>query len=102
MGATSPPASPNGMAAVPSLGSPAEAQRRKVTLAVPKVSLAVIAVVVAALVIGVSNVGLSSYDLVAGVAGQAKLTAFIQGPGSAAGLGRPVRDHLRMGETAVR
>ena len=46
----------------------------------PKVYLAVAAVVVAALVIGISNVGLSNYDLVAGVSGEAKLTAFIQGP----------------------
>ena len=46
----------------------------------PKVYLAVMAVVLAALVIGVSNVGLSTYNLVAGVAGQAKLTAYIQGP----------------------
>ncbi len=35
---------------------------------------------VAALVIGVSNVGLGTYNLVAGVTGEAKLTAFIQGP----------------------
>ena len=46
----------------------------------PKVYLAVVAVVVAALVIGVSNVGLGTYNLVAGVTGEAKLTAFIQGP----------------------
>ena len=58
----------------------AEAPKRKVTLAVPKVYLAIMAVVVAALVIGVSNVGLSTYNLVAGVAGQAKLSAYIQGP----------------------
>ena len=50
------------------------------TLAVPKVYLAVVAVVVAALVIGISNVGLGTYNLVAGVTGEAKLTAFIQGP----------------------
>ncbi len=79
-GPTSPPGSPNGTAPVPSAGSPAETQKRKVTLAVPKVYLAVMAVVLAALVIGVSNVGLGTYNLVAGVAGQAKLTAFIQGP----------------------
>ena len=63
-----------------SFNSPAEAQKRKVTLAVPKVFLAVVAVVVAALVIGVSNVGLIEYNLVAGVAGEAKLAAYIQGP----------------------
>ena len=79
-GPASPVGSPNGPAPVPSAGSPAETQKRKVTLAVPKVYLAVAAVVVASLVIGVSNVGLGTYNLVAGVAGQAKLTAFIQGP----------------------
>ena len=46
----------------------------------PKVFLAVAAVVLSALVIGASNVGLRTYNLVAGVAGQAKLTAYIQGP----------------------
>ena len=46
----------------------------------PKVYVAVAIVVVAALVIGISNVGLRTYNLVAGVAGQAKLTAYIQGP----------------------
>jgi len=80
IGATSPSTSANDTAPASSLGSPAEPQRPKATLAVPKVYLAVAAVVVAALVIGISNVGLSNYNLVAGVAGEAKLTAFIQGP----------------------
>jgi len=64
----------------PSDVSSTSAQRVKAPLAVPKVYLAIFAVVVAALVIGVNNVGLSTYDLVAGVAGQAKLAAYIQGP----------------------
>jgi exosortase/archaeosortase family protein len=68
-----------------SFNSPAEAQKRKVTLAVPKVFLAVLAVMAAALVIGVSNVGLIEYNLVAGVAGEAKLAAYIQGPVAPAG-----------------
>jgi len=80
IGATSAEASPMGAAPVPSFGSPAEAKKSKVTLAVPKVYLAVVAVVAAALVIGISNVGLGTYNLVAGVTGEAKLTAFIQGP----------------------
>jgi exosortase/archaeosortase family protein len=54
--------------------------KRKVTLAVPKVSLAIVAVVVAALVVGVSNVGLRNYNLVAGVTGQAKLMAYVRYP----------------------
>ena len=64
---------------------PVEPKARKATLAVPKVFMAVAIVVVASLVIGISNVGLSSYNLVAGVAGQAKLTAYIQGPVSPSG-----------------
>jgi exosortase/archaeosortase family protein len=80
IGSPSPPTSPDGTTPVPLVGSPAATQARRATLAVPKVYLAVATVVVAALVIGVSNVGLRSYNLVAGVAGQAKLTAFIQGP----------------------
>ena len=88
IGATSPPTSlsgtttvtPTGATPAPSFGPPAEPKKSKVTLAVPKVYLAAVAVVVAALVIGISNVGLGTYNLVAGVTGEAKLTAFIQGP----------------------
>jgi len=80
IGATSPQVSPDSMPPASANGSPAETQKRKVTLAVPKVYLAVVAVVLAALVVGVSNVGLTTYNLVAGVSGDAKLTAFIQGP----------------------
>ncbi len=79
-GATSPRVSSDAMPPASAIGSPAEMQKRKVTLAVPKVYLAVAAVVIAALVVGVSNVGLTTYNLVAGVSGEAKLTAFIQGP----------------------
>ncbi len=39
-----------------------------------------VAVVVAALVLGVSNFGLRAYNLVAGVTGQAKLIAFVRYP----------------------
>jgi exosortase/archaeosortase family protein len=80
IGSASPPASPGRPAPGSGLESPPEAPQRKVTLAVPKVYLAIAAVVVAALLVGVSNVGLTTYNLVAGVAGQAKLAAFIQGP----------------------
>jgi exosortase/archaeosortase family protein len=80
IGAPTAPTSSDAAAPVSSSGSPQQAPTSKAPLAVPKVYLAVATVVVAALVIGVSNVGLRSYDLVAGVAGQAKLTAFIQGP----------------------
>ncbi len=75
-----PPTPPNGTASVPSFGSSTESQKRKMTLAVPKVYVAVVAVVVAALFIGISDVELNAYNLVAGVSGEAKLTAYIQGP----------------------
>ena len=59
-------------------GSPGKPKKRA-PLAVPKVYLALLTVAAAAMVIGVNNVGLSNYNLVAGVAGQAKLNAYIQG-----------------------
>ena len=42
--------------------------------------MAVVVAIVAALVIGVSNLGLRSYNLVADVGGQAKLDSFVQNP----------------------
>ena len=80
LGSNGPPAMTDRMSPDSAPGSPAESQKRKVTLAVPKVYLAVAAVVIASLVVGISNVGLTTYNLVAGVSGTAKLTAFIQGP----------------------
>jgi hypothetical protein len=69
-----------GSAVVPAAGPPSGKPKKKLPLAVPKVSLAIAAVALSALVIGTSNVGLRTFNLVAGVAGQAKLTAYIQGP----------------------
>jgi exosortase/archaeosortase family protein len=63
---------------VPSLGDPPP--RSKVDLAVPKVYLALVVALVAAVVLGISNLGLRSYDLVADVSGQAKLISFIRFP----------------------
>jgi exosortase/archaeosortase family protein len=66
---------------VPSLfDEPDAPQRNKVVLAVPKVTMAIVAVVVAALVVGVSNLELRSYNLVADVSGGAKLASFIRFP----------------------
>jgi exosortase/archaeosortase family protein len=67
---------------VPSLYEPPsqQPQPKKVALAVPKVYMAVVAVVVAALIVGISNVGLRTYNLVADVSGQAKLAAYISAP----------------------
>ena len=57
----------------------------KSTLAVPRITMAAVVAVVAGLVIGLSNVGLRSYNLVADVGGQAKLAAFIQSPAAPPG-----------------
>jgi exosortase/archaeosortase family protein len=78
---------PAGPVPVPSLfESPAEvARKKKAPLAVPKVYMAVIAVVVAALVVGVTNGSLRTYNLVAGVTGQAKLFAFVRYPSAPPG-----------------
>ena len=66
---------------VPSLfDPPVPAPRSKVTLAVPKVYLALVVAAVAALILGISNFGLRSYNLVADVGGQAKLVAFVRAP----------------------
>jgi exosortase/archaeosortase family protein len=52
----------------------------KANLAVPKVYVAVIVVTVAAVVLGISNVGLKTYNLVADASGQPKLEAYIANP----------------------
>jgi exosortase/archaeosortase family protein len=71
---------------VPSLyDAPAPPLRNRAVLAVPKVYLALVAVVVAALLMGISNVGLRTYNLVAGVSGNAKLLAFVRYPTSPKG-----------------
>ncbi len=76
-----PPAAPSGPIPVPSLyESDNQPQRARAVLAVPKVYMAVVAVVLAALVVGISNVGLRTYNLVADVSGQAKLAAYISAP----------------------
>ena len=77
---------PAGPVAVPSLyDDAAPKSKNRVALAVPKVYLAVVVAVVAALILGVSNVGLRSYNLVAGVGGQARLDAFILSPAAPPG-----------------
>jgi exosortase/archaeosortase family protein len=66
---------------VPSLYGPTESPAKsKVALAVPKIYMAVTVAVIAALVLGISNLGLRDYNLVAGVTGEAKLTAYINSP----------------------
>jgi exosortase/archaeosortase family protein len=50
------------------------------TLAVPRVYVAVVIVLVIGLLLGLSNLNLKSYNLVANVAGQSKLISYIDGP----------------------
>ncbi len=77
---------PSGPIPVPSLfEEETAAPKSKVTLAVPKVYMALVAVIVAALVVGLSNLGLRTYNLVADVTGQAKLLAFVRYPSSPPG-----------------
>lgn len=79
-------ASPNNVTPVaPALVAANGSSKNQGPLAVPKVYLAVITVVTAALVMGINNVGLNNYNLVAGVAGQAKLYAYVQGKVAPAG-----------------
>ncbi len=90
IGETAPPptpvVAPVGPIAVPSLYEEAESPvKHKAPLAVPKVTMAIVAVVIAALVVGVSNVGLRTYNLVAGVTGQAKLFAYVRYPSAPPG-----------------
>lgn len=54
--------------------------RRAAVLAVPKVYTAVVVVIVAAIVLGISNIGLKTYNLVADASGRAKLQAYISAP----------------------
>jgi hypothetical protein len=75
------PVIPKGPIPVPSLYGPTESPTKsKAALAVPKIYMAVAVAVIAALVLGISNFGLRDYNLVAGVTGEAKLTAFISSP----------------------
>ena len=72
------PERPQGPVPVPSLYE--EPVRKRVALAVPKVYLALVVALIAAIVLGLNNVGLRSYNLVADVSGQAKLVAYIRSP----------------------
>ena len=56
---------------------PQGSARQKAALAVPKVYVAVILVTVAAVVLGISNLGLKTYNLVADASGEPKLAAYV-------------------------
>ena len=85
----SPPA--KGPVPVPSLFDPSglsaarPTPERPVVLAVPKIYLAIVAVVVAALAVGITNLNLNTYNLVAGVTGSAKLFSYVHYPSAPAG-----------------
>jgi exosortase/archaeosortase family protein len=66
-------------------GPLSRAPRSKSIVAVPKVYLAVCVVLILGIFVGFSNVGLQSYNLVANVAGESKLTSYIDGPVSPLG-----------------
>jgi len=81
MTSTEPTPVPPGPIPVPSLyEEPVAPQKSAAALAVPRIYLALVAVIVAALVVGISNIGLRTYNLVAGVTGDAKLYAFVRYP----------------------
>ena len=67
----------------PEVAEPEPEQRRNIP--VPKVYLAVALVLVFAIIVGFSNVGLQSYNLVADVSGSPKVVSFIQHPVSPVG-----------------
>ena len=58
----------------------AKASPSRTVMAVPKVYLAVAIVLVLGILVGFSNVGLQSYNLVANVAGESKLSSYIDHP----------------------
>ena len=71
------------------LGAPAQAPlaaatppvaRSRMSVAVPKVYAAIVVVTVAAVVLGLCNVGLKTYNLVADASGEPKLAAYVTDP----------------------
>jgi exosortase/archaeosortase family protein len=54
--------------------------RRTASIAVPKVYLMTVVALIAALILGVANLGLRSYNLVANASGEPRLTAFVNQP----------------------
>jgi len=65
---------------VHSIRSPRATTQGKTSPAVPKVYAAVIVVTVIAIVLGISNIGLKTYNLVADASGEPKLAAYITAP----------------------
>lgn len=72
---------PRGPIPVPSLyPPPLSPPKRPVALAVPRIYLALVITLAAALLLGISNYGLRTYDLVTGVTGETTLIAFPRSP----------------------
>jgi len=59
--------------------------KMKASLAVPRVYAAIVIVTVAAIVLGISNIGLKTYNLVADASGQPRLDAYIAAPAAPLG-----------------
>jgi hypothetical protein len=72
------PPAPRPPVPVPSLGEPMV--RSRISLAVPKVGLALSLALVAALLLGLCNLNLRSYNLVADASGEPRLAAFVTSP----------------------
>ena len=87
--AKSVPARPRGPIPVPSLFPAPPSPPKPKALAVPRVYLALLVTVTAALLLGISNYGLRTYDLVTGVTGETTLVAYTRSP--TAPLGWQVR-----------
>jgi exosortase/archaeosortase family protein len=69
----------------PAALSGAPAAPKRANPAVPKLFVAIIVVTVTAIVLGISNIGLKTYNLVADASGQPKLEAYIENPRAPAG-----------------
>ncbi len=74
-----------GIAEPPPPRSDPRGVRAKANLAVPKVFMALVVVLAAGVVLGVANLGLKSYNLVADAAGEPRLASFIATPALPAG-----------------
>jgi exosortase/archaeosortase family protein len=64
---------------------PKRTARKKAAVAVPKVYLAILVVLASAAVLGINNLGLKAFNLVADASGQPKLDAYITAPVGATG-----------------
>jgi exosortase/archaeosortase family protein len=71
--------------ATPTAAPPTQDLKSKIALAVPRVYGAIVIVIVVAIILGVSNVGLSSYNLVADASGEPRLLSYQSAPAAPVG-----------------